>query len=176
MRGTSPRREIRPLRKTKRMSATIPSRDARSSPGPVDEQCDEMEATWSRFATLTENVAEAQPRVLEARSKSTVPTIPIAMCDIGCLHAPIQRTASPAERSSLRRASTPSGVFAPGMHLWSDLLQKRPTCTTRSPPTRKVYGVTRLTPIGHSLSPSFISTIPRSAIARAQIKVIVPAS
>jgi 3-dehydroquinate dehydratase / shikimate dehydrogenase len=156
--------KIRRFGKTKRI---VSYHNFRGTPGELQdlaEQCDEMDADVVKVATLAESVADAS-RVLELGRKSTVPTIPIAMGDIGVFTRILGRKfGGPFTYAGFN----PERVFAPGMPLWSDL--QHDYVYDKIDADTEVYGVIG-DPIGHSLSPAIHNTAFR---ALGLNKVLVP--
>ncbi len=74
--------KIRRFGKTKRIVSYHNFKKTPAEIQDIAEQCDEMDADIVKVATLATTPAEAA-RVLQLGAKATVPTIPIAMGEVG---------------------------------------------------------------------------------------------
>jgi 3-dehydroquinate dehydratase / shikimate dehydrogenase len=113
----------------------------------VAEQCDEMDADIVKVATLANTLADAC-RVLEAGKNAEVPTIPIAMGEMGFFTRVLGRKYGAPHTYA---GFNPERTFAPGMPNWKDL--ERDYAYSQINPATEVFGVIGA-PIGHSLSPA----------------------
>jgi 3-dehydroquinate dehydratase/shikimate dehydrogenase len=139
--------KVRRFGKTKRIVSYHNFKGTPSELPDIAEQCDEMDADVVKIATLASTVADAS-RVLELGTKATVPTIPIAMGEIGFFTRVLGRKfGAPFSYAGFN----PERVFAPGMPLWSEL--KREYLYEKIDAQTQVFGVIG-DPIQHSLSPA----------------------
>lgn len=113
----------------------------------IAEQCDEMDADIVKVATLANSVADAC-RVLEVARSAEVPTIPIAMGEIGFFTRVLGRKFGAPHTYA---GFNPERTFAPGMPNYRDL--ERDYAYSQIDPATEVFGVIG-DPIGHSLSPA----------------------
>jgi 3-dehydroquinate dehydratase / shikimate dehydrogenase len=113
----------------------------------ITEQCDEMDADIVKVATLANNVADAC-RVLEVAKDAEVPTIPIAMGEIGFFTRVLGRKYGAPHTYA---GFNPERTFAPGMPNYKDL--ERDYAYSQINPQTEIFGVIG-DPIGHSLSPA----------------------
>ena len=156
--------KIRRFGKTKRI---VSYHNLKGTPADVQdfaEQCDEMDADVVKIATLANSVAEAS-LVLQLSAKAAVPTIAVAMGDIGFFTrvlgakfgAPFTFAGFNIER-----------MFAPGMPAASAL--KRDYFYGQINAETEIFGVIG-DPIGHSLSPALHNSAFRH---HGMNKVLVP--
>lgn len=139
--------EIRRFGKTKRIVSYHNLKNTPAEISDIAEQCDEMDADVVKIATLAHSIGDAS-RVLELGPKSAVPTIPIAMGDVGFFTRVLGRKfGSPFTYAGFN----PERTFAAGMPLFQDL--KRDYEYDKIDANTEVYGVIG-DPIGHSLSPA----------------------
>lgn len=138
---------IRRFGKTKRI---VSYHNLKATPvelSDIAEQCDEMDADVVKVATLANSLAEAS-RVLELGPRGAVPTIPIAMGDIGFFTRVLGRKfGAPFTYAGFN----PERIFAAGMPLFQDL--QRDYQYDKIDAATEIYGVVG-DPIGHSLSPA----------------------
>lgn len=143
--------KIRRFGKTKRIVSYHNFKGTPAELPDIAEQCDEMDADVVKVATLANSVAEAS-HVLEIGAKAVVPTIPIAMGEIGFFTRVLGRKyGAPFTYAGFN----PERVFAPGMPIFSDL--KRDYFYDKIDKETEVFGVIG-DPIGHSLSPAIHNT------------------
>jgi 3-dehydroquinate dehydratase/shikimate dehydrogenase len=143
--------KIRRFGKTKRIVSYHNFKGTPSEIQDTAEQCDEMDADVVKIATLANSVADAS-RVLEISTKAAVPTIAIAMGDLGFFTRVLGRKfGAPFTYAGFN----PERTFAPGMPLFQEL--KRDYCYEQIDAQTEVFGVIG-DPIGHSLSPAIHNT------------------
>ncbi len=162
--------KIRRYGKTKRI---VSSHNFKGTPADIQdvaEQCDEMDADVVKVATLAHSVADAF-RVLELGVKATVPTIPIAMGDVGFFTRILGRKfGAPFTYAGFN----PERVFAPGMPLFHDL--KRDYGYEHINAETEIFGVIG-DPIGHSLSPAIHNAAFRHlGLNKVLVPFLIPAS
>ena len=156
--------KIRRYGKTKRIVSYHNFKSTPTELRDIAEQCDEMDADIVKVATLAKSVAEAS-RVLELANQAAVPTIPIAMGDVGVFTRILGRKfGAPFTYAGFN----PERTFAPGMPFFEDL--NRDYFYKAIDSQTEVYGVIG-DPIGHSLSPAIHNAAFRHVGAN---KVLVP--
>ena len=139
--------KIRRFGKTKRIVSYHNLKNTPTELSDIAEQCDEMDADVVKVATAAESIADAS-RVLELGPKAAVPTIAIAMGEVGFFTRVLGRKfGAPFTYAGFN----PERVFAAGMPLFQDLL--RDYAYEEINAETEVYGVIG-DPIGHSLSPA----------------------
>ena len=139
--------KIRRFGKTKRIVSHHNFKGTPAELQDIAEQCDEMDADIVKVATLAHSIADAC-RVLDLGRSATVPTIPIAMGDLGFFTRILGRKfGAPFTYAGFN----PERVFAPGMPLFRDL--DRDYGYGQINAETEIYGVIG-DPIGHSLSPA----------------------
>ncbi len=162
--------KIRRYGKTKRI---VSSHNFKATPADIQDvtdQCDEMDADVVKVAALAHSVADAV-RVLELGIKASVPTIPIAMGDVGFFTRILGRKyGAPFTYAGFN----PERVFAPGMPLFQDL--KRDYGYDHINAETEVFGVIG-DPIGHSLSPAIHNAAFRHlGLNKVLVPFLIPAS
>jgi 3-dehydroquinate dehydratase/shikimate dehydrogenase len=139
--------KIRRYGKTRRI---ISYHNAKVVPAELEDiasQCAEMDPDVVKVATNVSTIAEAT-RVLKLGSRLNVPTIAIAMGEIGFF----TRVLGPKFGAPFTYAGfNPERTFAPGMPQWADL--DRDFCYGQINAETEVFGVIG-DPIGQSLSPA----------------------
>jgi 3-dehydroquinate dehydratase/shikimate dehydrogenase len=139
--------KIRRFGKTKRIVSYHNYKTTPNEVQDITEQCDEMDADVVKVATLASSVADAS-HVLEAGSRSPVPTVAIGMGDIGLFTRILgAKYGAPFAYSGFN----PERIFAPGMPVWSTL--KRDYFYDQINAETEVYGVIG-DPVAQSLSPA----------------------
>lgn len=138
---------IRRFGKTKRIVSYHNLKKTPTEIPDIAEQCDEMDADIVKVATLAQSIGDAS-RVLELGVKAAVPTIPIAMGEIGVFTRVLGRKyGAPFTYAGFN----PERMFAPGMLMYQTL--KRDYNYLDINAETEVFGVIG-DPIGHSLSPA----------------------
>lgn len=138
---------IRRFGKTKRVVSYHNFKGTPADLPSITEQCDEMDADVVKIATLAETVADAS-LVLQLGAKAAVPTVPIAMGEIGLFTRILGRKfGAPFTFAGFN----PERLFAPGMPYYRDL--KRDYLYDQIDAETEVYGVIG-DPIAQSLSPA----------------------
>ena len=139
--------KIRRFGKTKRI---ISYHNLKGTPGElpdIAEQCDEMDADIVKIATRANDLGEAV-RVLQIHKNTAVPTIPIAMGEIGTFTRVLgAKFGAPFTYAGFN----PERVFAPGILTHQEM--KRDYAYDAINAETEVYAVIG-DPIGHSLSPA----------------------
>lgn len=139
--------KIRRFGKTKRVVSYHNLKNTPAELADLAEQCDEMDADVVKLATLASSVEDAS-RVLEIGAEGAVPTIAIAMGDVGVFTRILGRKyGAPFTYAGFN----PERVFAAGMPIFQDL--QRDYQYDQIDADTEVYGVIG-DPIGHSLSPA----------------------
>jgi 3-dehydroquinate dehydratase / shikimate dehydrogenase len=161
--------KIRRFGKTKRV---VSYHNLKTTPAELQdlaEQCDEMDADIVKVATLASTLPEAV-RVLELGAKSKVPTIPIAMGEIGFFTRILGRKfGAPFTFAGFN----PERIFAPGMPFLSDL--NRDYEYTKIDAQTEVHGVIG-DPIAQSLSPAIHNAAFRKlGLNKVLIPFLIPA-
>jgi len=162
--------KIRRFGKTKRI---VSYHNFKGTPAEIQDiahQCDEMDADVVKVATLANSIADAC-RVMDVGIKSEVPTIPIAMGELGFFTRVLGRKyGAPFTYAGFN----PERVFAPGMPLFQDL--KRDYRYEEIDKETEVYGVIG-DPIGHSLSPAIHNTAFRKlGLNKVLVPFLIPAA
>lgn len=156
--------KIRRYGKTKRIVSYHNLKGTPVEVQDVAEQCDEMDADVVKVATTANNLADAS-RVLRLGERAAVPTIPIAMGDLGFFTRILgAKFGAPFTYAGFN----PERIFAPGMPVASTL--KRDYAYNEIDADTEVFGVIG-DPIGHSLSPAIHNTAFRHL---GMNKVLVP--
>jgi 3-dehydroquinate dehydratase/shikimate dehydrogenase len=139
--------KIRRYGKTKRIVSYHNFKATPSELPDIAEQCDEMDADVVKVATLASSIGDAS-RVLELGPKATVPTIPIAMGEIGFFTRLLGRKfGAPFTYAGFN----PERIFAPGMPFLQELRNDYRYAEIDA--QTEIYGVLG-DPIGQSLSPA----------------------
>lgn len=156
--------QIRRFGKTKRIISYHNFKGTPADLPSIAEQCDELDADVVKLAVLAETVADAS-KVLQLSTKAAVPTIAIAMGEIGVFTRILGRKfGAPFTFAGFN----PERLFAPGMPYYRDL--KRDYLYEQIDAQTEVYGVIG-DPIAQSLSP----TIHNAAFRHLGLnKVLVP--
>jgi 3-dehydroquinate dehydratase/shikimate dehydrogenase len=160
---------IRRFGKTKRIVSYHNLKATPAELPDIAEQCDEKEADVVKVATLAQTVAEAS-LVLELGPKSAVPTIPIAMGEIGFFTRVLGRKfGAPFTYAGFN----PERTFAPGMPIFQEL--KRDYLYDEIDAQTEIYGVIG-DPIGQSLSPAIHNTAFRHlGLNKVLVPFLIPA-
>jgi 3-dehydroquinate dehydratase/shikimate dehydrogenase len=139
--------KIRRFGKTKRIVSYHNLKATPAELPDIAEQCDEMDADVVKVATLADSVADAS-RVLELGPKAAVPTVPIAMGEVGFFTRVLGRKfGAPFTYAGFN----PERIFAPGMPFFQDF--GRDYSYAAIDAQTEVYGVIG-DPIAQSLSPA----------------------
>src|SRR5262245_49488006 len=139
--------KIRRFGKTKRIISYHNLKGTPEEIPDIAEQCDEMDADVVKLAALAQSVGDAS-RVLQLGKTAAVPTIPIAMGDLGTFTRVLgAKFGAPFTYAGFN----PERMFAPGMLNYSVL--KRDYCYDEINAETEVYAVIG-DPIEQSLSPA----------------------
>ena len=160
--------KIRRFGKTKRIVSYHNFKTTPEEIADIAEQCDEMDADVVKVATLASDVPTAV-RVLELCKGSAVPTIAIAMGDVGVFTRILARKyGSPWTYAGVN----PERTFAPGMPIVGNLA--RDFFYNDINAETEVYGVIG-DPIGHSLSPAIHNAAFRSlGLNKVMLPFLIP--
>lgn len=161
--------KIRRFGKTKRVVSYHNFKSTPAELSDIAEQCDEMDADVVKVATLANTLADAS-RVLELGPKATVPTIPIAMGEIGFFTRVLGRKfGAPFTYAGFN----PERTFAAGMPLFQDL--RRDYLYEKIDAQTEVYGIIG-DPIAQSLSPAIHNTAFRHiGLNKVLVPFLIPA-
>src|SRR5262249_47336296 len=136
--------KIRRFGKTKRIVSYHNFKGTPHEVADIAEQCDEMDADVVKVATLASTVAEAS-RVLQLGPKAAVPTVAIAMGEVGFFTRVLGRKyGAPFTYAGFN----PERTFAAGMPIFQDL--RRDYLYDKIDAQTEVYAVIG-DPIGQSL-------------------------
>jgi len=139
--------KIRRFGKTKRIVSYHNLKGTPAEIQDIAEQCDEMDADVVKVATLAQSFSDAA-RVLELGTKAVVPTVAIAMGEVGFFTRVLGRKfGAPFTYAGFN----PERTFAPGMPVFQNL--RRDYHYEKIDAQTEVYAVVG-DPIGHSLSPA----------------------
>jgi 3-dehydroquinate dehydratase/shikimate dehydrogenase len=161
--------KIRRFGKTKRIVSYHNHKGTPESVQDTAEQCDEMDADVVKIATLAQSIEDAS-RVLQLGKSAAVPTIPIAMGELGVF----TRILSAKFGAPFTYAGfNPERIFAPGM-LPFDVL-KRDYCYDAINAETEVYAVIG-DPIEQSLSPAIHNPSYRElGLNKVMVPLLIPA-
>ncbi len=162
--------KIRRFGKTKRV---VSYHNLKTTPAELQdlaEQCDEMDADVVKVATLAQSVGDAS-RVLQLGKAAQVPTIPIAMGEIGFFTRILGRKfGAPFTFAGFN----PERIFAPGMPFLSDL--RRDYCYNKIDAETEVFAVIG-DPIEQSLSPAIHNAAFREmGLNKVMVPFLIPAN
>lgn len=162
--------KIRRFGKTKRIISYHNLKGTPEEVPDIAEQCDEMDADIVKVATLAQSVSDAS-RVLQLGKSSAVPTIPIAMGDLGTFTRILgAKFGAPFTYAGFN----PERMFAPGMLHFPVL--KRDYCYDDINAETEIYAVIG-DPIEQSLSPAIHNPAYRElALNKVMVPLLIPAN
>lgn len=160
--------KIRRFGKTKRIVSYHNMKGTPEDISDIAEQCDEMDADVVKVAMLAQSVADAS-RVLELGKSAAVPTIPIAMGDLGTFTRILgAKFGAPFTYAGFN----PERMFAPGMLHYPVL--KRDYCYDDINADTEVYAVIG-DPIEQSLSPAIHNPAYRElGLNKVMVPLLIP--
>lgn len=161
--------KIRRFGKTKRIVSYHNFKAMPDDLRAIAEQCDELDADVVKVAVIVQTVAEAS-QVLELTQNAAVPTVPIAMGEIGFFTRVLGRKyGAPFTFAGFN----PERTFAPGMPVYRDL--RRDYLYEQIDKDTEVYGVIG-DPVGHSLSPALHNpTFRHLGLNKVLVPFLIPA-
>jgi 3-dehydroquinate dehydratase/shikimate dehydrogenase len=162
--------KIRRFGKTKRVVSYHNLKGTPAEVQDVAEQCDEMDADVVKVATLAQSVADAS-RVLQLGQTAAVPTLPIAMGELGVFTRVLgAKFGAPFTYAGFN----PERIFAPGM-LHHPIL-KRDYCYDEINKETEVYAVIG-DPIEQSLSPAIHNpSFRKLGLNKVLVPLLIPAN
>jgi 3-dehydroquinate dehydratase/shikimate dehydrogenase len=159
---------IRRFGKTKRIVSYHNFKGTPPELPDIAEQCDEMDADIVKIATRASTIAEAS-HVLQIHEHTAVPTIPVAMGDIGTFTRVLgAKFGAPFTYAGFN----PERTFAPGMLTFHEL--KRDYIYDEINAETEVFAVIG-DPIGHSLSPAIHNAVFRQlGLNKVMVPLLIP--
>jgi 3-dehydroquinate dehydratase/shikimate dehydrogenase len=161
--------KIRRFGKTKRIVSYHNHKHTPTEVQDTAEQCDEMDADIVKIATMANSLDEAA-RVLQLAQVAEVPTIPIAMGELGVFTRVLgAKFGAPFTYAGFNRERS----FAPGMPIFQDL--KNDYAYDQIDSETEVYGVIG-DPIEQSLSPAIHNASFRQlGLNKVMVPFLIPA-
>jgi 3-dehydroquinate dehydratase/shikimate dehydrogenase len=162
-------RKIRRFGKTKRIVSYHNFKGTPEELPEIAEQCDEMDADVVKIATRAASLADAS-RVLQIHTHTAVPTIPVAMGDIGTFTRVLgAKFGAPFTYAGFN----PERTFAPGMLTFHEL--KRNYLYDQINAATEVFAVIG-DPIAQSLSPAIHNAAFRHlGMNKVMVPLLIPA-